>query len=80
MGPSEFSLQSQHRIMDLLFIIQFWQTQNQVKLNLLSSFNFPAADEVFASTLLISFGTATCSSECIFPRAQQKMLLGLVVS
>lgn len=80
MGPSELSLQSQHRIMDPLFLIQLWQTQNRVNLNLLSSFNFSAAGEVLSPILLISFGTAACSSECISPRAQQKMLLGLVVS
>lgn len=80
MGHSELSLQSQNRTMDPLFTIQLWQTRNQVKLNLLSSFDFSAAGKVLSPTLLLSFDTATCSSECIFPRAQQKMLLGLVVS
>lgn len=80
MGPSELSLQSQHRIMDSLFAIQLWQTRNPVKLNLFSSFDFSAAGKVLSSSLLISSGTATHSSEFIFPRVQQKMLLGLVVS
>lgn len=43
--------------MDPLFTLQLWQTQNQVKLKLLSSFNFSAAEKVLSPTLVTSFGT-----------------------